>query len=222
KAELLYNGVMEQRLNFLTVEECRLIIRRFIEGQSLEKLARSFRVSIHRIKRVISLQTRNAKLLVLSPLARAQLQQRKAKLVRSNRGTRNINARLTEAAVLKIKRLLAAGKHSKTRLAEMFNVTTTTIGMIERGQSWSWLKPNSKPTKKEAVNAGDIGVSAYTAPQAASKLGLAPDTIYMWIRRGWIRGRKVGSYWYFTTQQVNAAIAKYGTVHKRGRKRNNR
>lgn len=54
------------------------------------------------------------------------------------RGSRNSQARLGEAEVREIKRLLATGASIAT-LAERFGVGKTTISAIRTGRNWSWL-----------------------------------------------------------------------------------
>lgn len=57
----------------------------------------------------------------------------------TRRGERHPHARLSEANILEIKRLFAAGA-TQTQLAERFAVAISTIGEITRGKNWGWLK----------------------------------------------------------------------------------
>src|SRR5690606_29105850 len=55
-----------------------------------------------------------------------------------NRGERNRSAKLTDAKVYEIRRLLAAGM-TQTAIAAMFAVSLTTISKIAAGKIWGWL-----------------------------------------------------------------------------------
>lgn len=63
-------------------------------------------------------------------------------------GERNPAARLTEAQVAEIKRLLARGAGHRF-LAERFGVSRTTIGAIARGERWQHVPwPTSRKEKE--------------------------------------------------------------------------
>jgi len=49
-------------------------------------------------------------------------------------------AKLNEANVSKIKKLIASRVISKTKIGRMFNVYSSTIGQINRGETWGWVK----------------------------------------------------------------------------------
>lgn len=56
------------------------------------------------------------------------------------RGSGHGNAILSEAAVLKIKRMLTAG-FAGVEIAKEFSVTKSTISGIKHGRGWAWLTP---------------------------------------------------------------------------------
>lgn len=62
---------------------------------------------------------------------------RKPRAVR--RGSENINARLTEAAVLKIRELYAAGGISQERLAGEFGVSSSLVSVVVRREAWTHI-----------------------------------------------------------------------------------
>ena len=57
-----------------------------------------------------------------------------------NRGQRHNLAKLSEADVLEIRRLAAAGPINKTELAKRFGVTRTAIYAATKGINWKWLE----------------------------------------------------------------------------------
>lgn len=55
------------------------------------------------------------------------------------RGERCATAKLTEAAVLEIRSLYAAGHVSYTELGSRFGVTGSAVYMVVKRKSWSWI-----------------------------------------------------------------------------------
>ena len=60
----------------------------------------------------------------------------KSRLGRDQRGEKNGNVKLTKENIKEIRRLLNVGL-MQTLIAEMFNVTPTTISSIKNGKLWS-------------------------------------------------------------------------------------
>lgn len=57
-----------------------------------------------------------------------------------NKGTNNGQAKLTEADVWDIRRLLSTGQYTQDQIGDMFGVTRGAIKGIKLGYTWSYLK----------------------------------------------------------------------------------
>jgi excisionase family DNA binding protein len=197
----------KRRTTRLSIEECSQIIRQFVEGDTITNLAKRFKVSDQTIKNVINQETFNSQFLSFSNDTEL-IEKRCREIRRSPKlGSRNINAKLSEKDVLKIKRLLAEKKHTHQQIADKFDVTAKTISMISNGQSWDWLNATKTKPPKPTVTIEKID---FTVEEAADQLGLAKDSIYAWIRRGWLKGKKFGRNWRFSSKQIDSALKKYG------------
>lgn len=50
-------------------------------------------------------------------------------------------------------------------------------------------------------------VTAYTVPEVAATLGVAPATVYKYIKRGKLRAKKLGNKWYITDITLEEYVA---------------
>lgn len=71
---------------------------------------------------------------------------------RSNHGSRNPNARLTENKVAAVKGLLAAGFQHR-EIAEEFGVSRATISMIAEGKTWRRVNAVTPPAARDLIAA---------------------------------------------------------------------
>lgn len=63
----------------------------------------------------------------------------KSKLSELNRGSKNASAKLNESDVRCIKKMLSDKTHTGKEIADMFNVSVSTIGAIRSGRNWSHI-----------------------------------------------------------------------------------
>ena len=75
----------------------------------------------------------------LSPGTPKDNSQDMVKASRSGKGSRNPQARLTEADVLDIRERYEAGGISQRELAEEYGVTPSTVYLIVKRKNWNWL-----------------------------------------------------------------------------------
>lgn len=62
----------------------------------------------------------------------------------SPRGSKQGHSKLTEEQVIEIKEYLADGRFSQREISEQYGVCKSTIGKINSGDNWSWLKIDSQ------------------------------------------------------------------------------
>jgi len=82
-----------------------------------------------------------ARLKTLSEKGAHQIsEETKSLMSKASRGSKNPSAKLNECKVRQIKELLAEGKLTQYQIADMFDISRSTIGFIKNGRLWTHVK----------------------------------------------------------------------------------